>query len=757
MQEKYSSPDFELQYTFTGTDLGATLYPEAVFFRLWAPTAQEVVLRIYASGNPDSDDMAASFLMRPDINGTWIVSVGREYLDHYYDYLVTVEGISRACCDPYARTTGVNGRRAMIFNADETAPDGWQEDICRHRDTPMTDQIIYEVHIRDLTVHPSSGVTHKGKYLGLCERGTSLPDGTPTALDHILALGVTHAQLQPVYDYGSVDESGDLDKQYNWGYDPVNYNVPEGSYSTDPFNGKTRVRELKTLIKTLHENGLGVYMDVVYNHVYDRDDFCFNRVVPGYFSRPGSNGSGCGNDTATERSMVRKYIIDSLYYWVREYHIDGFRFDLAGLIDIKTISEAIKTIHATHPWVRFYGEGWHMDSLVTKPDTPMTDQYNSGMIPEFGFFNDTFRDLLRGSVFDSKEKGFLTGKTGSKNPLRACFMGLTPWACSPCQSINYISCHDNHTLFDRLSLSLPRASREDIARRCRLGAAFTLLGQGIPFLLAGEEMLRSKPLGKGQFDENSYRSPDSVNAIRWSDLEEKTYSEYLAYYKGLITFRQHHSCLRQTDRNHVLSSVKPVPCSDPHTLIFKLRDEQEQMMIIFNSGARPTQIPLPEGTWDLYINESTAGNEPLCSVNESIMVPPLSAFVLAQENKTATNVVAAMIWHDGKFLLCQRPSGKARSLLWEFPGGKVEADETHAEALIRECREELGIQINVSDKVAQVFYSYPDISIALYLYTCTLTDGEPIALEHNAILWISPEEISDYPLSPADAELYKKL
>lgn len=757
MQENYSSPEFEREYTYCGTDLGASVHSEAVFFRLWAPSAHEVTLRLYKSGNPHTDDLIEAVSMHRDIMGTWVTSVGREYMDHYYDYLVTVEGISRACCDPYARTTGANGQRAMIFDAEDTDPEGWSMDSCCHHGTPITDHIIYEVHIRDLTVHPSSAVVHKGKYLGLCERGTSLPDGTPTALDHILNLGVTHVQLQPIYDFGSVDETGDLNSQYNWGYDPINYNVPEGSYSTDPFNGKTRVRELKTLIKTLHENGLGVYMDVVYNHVYDRDDFCFNRIVPGYFSRPGSNGSGCGNDTASERSMVRKYIIDSLYYWVREYHIDGFRFDLAGLIDAQTIREAIKTIRETHPWVQFYGEGWHMSSLVTKPNTPMADQTNSGLIPEFGFFNDCFRDLLRGSVFDAREKGFLTGKTGNKNALRSCFMGLTPWACSPCQSINYISCHDNHTLFDRLSLGLPRASKEDISKRCRLGAAFSLLAQGVPFFLAGEEILRSKPLGKGLFDENSYRSPDSVNAIRWSDLENNLYSDNLKYYKGLIAFRKKFKCLRQVDRDHVVSSIKPVPCADPHTLIFRLHDEQEKMIIIFNNGTRSAQVPLSEGVWGQYINDTEAGTMPICFVTGSVKIPPLSAAVLIQDHSTPINVVAAMICKNGKILLCQRPSHKSRAFLWEFPGGKTEAGETDEEALIRECSEELGVALNVMEKAAQVCYSYPDISIHLSLFRCALADGEPAALEHNAICWVSPDEISGYPLAPADYALWKIL
>ena len=632
MQAHYSSQEYEKKYTYHGNDLGLTLDSDTAYFRLWAPDADSVALRVYESGDCDRNDLMEQIPMEPSTCGTWTVTLPRTMEGRYYDYLVTRGDHPSGCCDPYAKAVGVNGHRSMILDMSSTDPEGWQEDRCIHAGAPMTDQIIYEVHVRDLTVDPSSGIRNKGKYIGLCERGTTLPSGKPTGLDHILGLGVTHVQLQPIYDFGSVDESGDLDAQYNWGYDPVNYNAPEGSFATDPFCGKVRIRELKELIRTLHSNGLGVYMDVVYNHVYDRDSFCFNMAVPGYFSRPGSNGSGCGNDTASERSMVRKFIVDSLYHWVREYHIDGFRFDLAGLIDADTIREAMETIHSTHPNIRFYGEGWCMESLTTKPNIPMTDQAHSDLLPGFAFFNDSFRDLLRGSVFFHKEKGFLTGKTGIKNPLRTVFMGITPWACSPSQSINYLSCHDNHTLFDRLSIALPKASKEDIARRCRVGAAFTMLSQGIPFLLAGEELLRSKPLECGGFDENSYRSPDSINAIRWSDLNDPLYANTLDYYKGLIRFRKAHSILRLQDRSSILRSIRPLTSQDAHTLIFRLSNENEKMLVIFNLGDRSTSVDLPDGAWELFIDENTAGLDPIRTERGRIEVPHCSAKVLIQRS-----------------------------------------------------------------------------------------------------------------------------
>ena len=314
MLQPYSSPDFEASYTYTGTDLGPTWSPEKTFFRLWAPTATDAWVCLYRSGTPGAEDQLDRIPMGPSCRGTWTAEVPGNQEGVYYTFQVLLDEVLWEACDPYARTTGVNGQRAMILDLSATNPSGWEQDCCPHGIMPITDASVYEVHIRDISADSNSHVCHKGKFLGLTETGTNL-DGMPTGLDHIKSRGVTHVQLMPVYDYGSVDESQPKKKLYNWGYDPVNYNVPEGSYATDAADGHVRVREMKQMIKALHANGLGVIMDVVYNHVYEADSFCFNRLVPGYFSRPDSNGSGCGNDTATERSMVRKFIVDSLNYW----------------------------------------------------------------------------------------------------------------------------------------------------------------------------------------------------------------------------------------------------------------------------------------------------------------------------------------------------------------------------------------------------------------------------------------------------------
>ena len=446
MYEEYSSQEFEEKYTYSG-NLGAFWTPEKTTFRLWAPTAEAVSIRLYRSGDPGADDLLAQLRMQPDVCGTWTAERVGNLNGIYYTYVVTVDGQTREVCDPYARTTGVNGCRGMILDLSSVNPPQWDADADPHAGKSITDAVIYELHVRDLSSDPSAHIAHKGKFLGLTETGTKTRGGHPTGLDHIKALGVTHVHLLPMYDFGFTDES-QPHPQYNWGYDPVNYNVPEGSYATDPFHGAVRVAEVKRMVKALHDNGLSVVMDVVYNHVYDAGTFCFNQIVPGYFSRINSkgeysNGSSCGNDTASERSMVRKYIVDSVCYWADEYHIDGFRFDIASLLDTVTINEIMAAVHRKHPNVIFYGEGWDMKTELTKPGVQLAEQTNSALVPGFGFFSDTIRDLLRGSTFDSTAPGFIAGAVVPKEALEACFMGMPSWAAQPDQCVNYASCHDS--------------------------------------------------------------------------------------------------------------------------------------------------------------------------------------------------------------------------------------------------------------------------------------------------------------------------
>lgn len=367
----YSTEEFEKEYTYTGNDLGAVWNKDSTTFRVWAPTAEEVYVNLYETGTPDTADLIESVAMTKGVNGTWVYTKSGDLNGTYYTYTAVLNGVREEVCDPYARTTGVNGKRGMVIDLASTNPEGWENDVNPHVNEGINDAIIYELHIRDLGTHSSSGITNVGKFLSLTERGTKTPGGMATGIDHIKELGITHIHLLPIYDFGSVDETSTNKNLFNWGYDPVNYNVPEGSYSTDPYNGEVRVAELKQMVKSLHEDGISVVMDVVYNHVYNAGEFCVNKLVPGYFSRIDdtgsySNGSDCGNDTASERSMVKKYIVDSVNYWADEYHIDGFRFDLVGLLDTETINEIVTTVHAKHPDVIFYGEGWSMNTAVTK-------------------------------------------------------------------------------------------------------------------------------------------------------------------------------------------------------------------------------------------------------------------------------------------------------------------------------------------------------------------------------------------------------
>ena len=645
MPDYYSNEKFEQQYTYTGDDLGATYTKEKTTLRVWAPTAIDMSVNLYKSGNIEIDTAPyETVYMTKDVNGTWVATLEGDMNGVYYTYLVTTDTDSNEAPDPYARTTGVNGKRSMIIDLAATNPEGWADDKNPHAGEKFTDAIIYELHVRDLSTDPSSGISaaNVGKFLGVIERGTKTPGGKPTGLDHIVNLGVTHVHLLPVYDFGSVDETklADADaNHFNWGYDPVNYNVPEGSYSSNPEDGAVRVSEMKQMVKGMHDAGLSVIMDVVYNHVYDSMGFSFNKIVPGYFSRPNSNGSGCGNDTASERVMVSKYIIDSVNYWADEYHIDGFRFDLVGLIDVDTINGIMETVKAKHPDVVFYGEGWTMGTATTKSGVTLCTQTNSQKVPGFAFFSDTIRNLLKGSTFGSVNAGYISGGAASKAELFDCFTGMPMWCKTPSQSINYISCHDNNTLYDHITMVTPSATVEQRISMNKLGAAFYMTAQGIPFFQAGEEILRSKPDAKDEtgFNENSYNAGDEVNSIKWSTLEDDTYQNVYAYYQGLIAFRKAHPALRLSDANSVNANVSEAETSSAKVVAYQIKGGMEgesasKLFFIFNADQAASSVNLPEGDWNIYVNGEKAGTEILGTASGSVSVDGLSAMVLVQED-----------------------------------------------------------------------------------------------------------------------------
>lgn len=647
----YSTEEFESKYTYTGDDLGAIWTENATTFRVWAPTAEAVSVNLYAGGSEANNNLIESIEMKADVNGTWVVTKDGDLNGTFYTYTVTINGEKTEACDPYAKATGVNGKRAMVIDLDSTDPEGWEDDTNPNADLSITDAVIYELHIRDLGTDENSGIENVGKFLSLTEHGTTTPNGEKTGIDYIKDLGITHLHILPMYDYGSINEMASSDA-FNWGYDPVNYNVPEGSYATDPYDGAVRVSEAKQMVQSLHNDGISVVMDVVYNHVYSGDEYCFNKIVPGYFSRISdtgnySSGSGCGNDTASERSMVKKYIVDSVLYWATEYHIDGFRFDLVGLIDTETINEIIEEVHKVRPDVIFYGEGWTLDTEVTKEGYSMTTQTNSQLVPEFSFFNDTIRDGLKGSVFDNTDIGYVSGADGYTSVIQEAFMGLSEWCTSPSQTINYASCHDNNTLFDRLQESRPDASTEDLIKMNNLTAAIYMTSQGTPFLQAGEEMLRSKVNEDGTFNHNSYNASDEVNSIKWANLEDETYQNVVNYYKGLIAFRKEHKALRMQTAEEVTSHITVVDGLEENVTAFEISGDiegetAEAIYVVFNPNEASTEITLPDGKWNIYIDGEKAGTEVLAAASGTVTVDAISAMVLVKETSSSSSVVVVI-------------------------------------------------------------------------------------------------------------------
>ena len=659
MKDLYDTEAFESLYTYTGNDLGATWSKTKTTFKVWAPTATTVKVQLYTTGSDreNGSKKMGTHTMKKGNNGVWSVEVTGDLNGVYYTYLTTVNGTTEESCDPYARTTGVNGNRAMVLNMDSTDPAGWDKDKSPNKGMSYTDAIIYELHVRDLSIDKESGVKEewRGKFLGLTQTGTKNSSGIATGLDHIKDLGVTHIHLLPSYDYASIDESwseaqkaANTSKQFNWGYDPQNYNVPEGSYATNPYNGAVRVNEMKQMVQTLHANGINVIMDVVYNHVYDAGNFCVNEIVPNYFSRTNgdgtySNGSGCGNDTASERAMVRKYIVDSVKYWADEYHIDGFRFDLVGLLDAKTINQVVDEVHKTHPDVIFYGEGWTMGTAVKPSDTLMSTQANAYATPNFAYFSDTFRDFIKGKN-DEITWGFVQG-TDDGDPeglLMECFTANTPWIRNPIQVINYASCHDNYTLMDKINATKGSSSFAERIKMNNLAAAIYMTAEGIPLIHAGEEMLRTKVDKNGNIIHNSYNSPDYINSLKWGNLSSKDYQNVRDYYKGLVEFRKNHKALRLTTKDDVNKYVKSIWVEN-NVVMFSIATDQikgevsDGILIIFNSNTTSKTFSIYKddsiktGDWKVCVNDKSAGTKVLSTVkNGQVTVAGSSALILVK-------------------------------------------------------------------------------------------------------------------------------
>lgn len=651
ISEAFSTKEFEEAFTYSGDDLGAIYTPEKTSFRVWAPTASEVSLNLYKEGS--GDKVWESLPMLKDEKGTWVYEAVGDYLNIYYTYSVTIEGITREAVDPYAKATGVNGQRGMIIDLDATNPEGFEKEK-RPKLKETTDAIIYELHVRDLSSDSESGIQNVGKFLGLTETGTTNGDNEPTGLDHIKDLGVTHVHLLPSFDYASVDESKTGNEQFNWGYDPQNYNVPEGSYSTDATDGNVRVKEYKEMVQKLHENGIRVIMDVVYNHTYNIEDSNFQKIVPDYYYRKDgenySNGSGCGNETASERSMMRKFMVDSVVYWATEYHVDGFRFDLMGVHDIDTMNEIRMALDEIDPSIMIYGEGWTGGDSVYEESARAT-KANLSKMNGIAAFSDDFRDGLKGNVFDEEDKGFVTGNDAYNEDVKLGIVAATEnsqidmkkltksdkaWASSPSQCINYVSCHDNLTLWDKIATSNSGNSKKERIAMSKLAGSMVLTAQGIPFFQAGEELLRSKPAADGKgFDANSYSSPDSTNSIKWRT--KTTNKEVYEYYKGLIVFRKAHAALRMTKTKDIEENLKFLTDLKGNAIGYTITgspngEKAKEIMVVHNGNNKSIEVELPDTeTWNVYINGEKAGTEILEEVTRAIVVDAVSTTVLVKE------------------------------------------------------------------------------------------------------------------------------
>ena len=648
----YNTEDFENAFYYEGDDLGAVYSADSTTFKVWAPFATAIKLNLYKEGL-EGEAYEVKDMTKGE-KGVWSVKVDGDLNGVYYTYSVTNNDITSEVVDLYARTTGANGKRGMVIDLAKTNPENWDKDV-RPVLLRATDSIIYEMHVRDFTIDESSGVKNKGKYLGLVEKGTKNSAGVST--------GLTHVQLIPVYDYSpnSVDETKLDTPQFNWGYDPYNYNAPEGSYSTDPFNGEVRVNEFKQMVQGFHSSGLRVIMDVVYNHTAESANSYMNLTVPGYYYRMNedgsfSNGSGCGNEVASERAMVRKYIVESVKYWASEYHLDGFRFDLMALIDMETIKQVRTELDKIDPSIIILGEGWAGGgTLLNAYDQSLKKNIYRFEELQVAAFSDDIRDGIKGSVFGDTDTGFASGKLGQEERIKSGVIAATkypgiswadthtdissPWAASPEQVINYVSAHDNLTLWDKIALSNKDDSDEDKVKINLLSASIVYTSQGIPFMLSGEEMLRSK-----DGDHNSYKSSDAINSIKWDNF---TNTEVYEYYKGLIEFRKNHAGLRMTTTEDVSKYLKFIETPSQvvgYTIDGAVEGEvADQLLIIYNASKEAKEVTIPDGTWNVCIKDNKAGIEVIETVTGGkVSVSPISTLALVQGETEDPNAVGSV-------------------------------------------------------------------------------------------------------------------
>ncbi len=614
-QSRYDSR-FENYPVYSGDDLELTVDSSGTRFRLWSPKAQDVVVNLYDNGHTGVP--YKTLPMTHDVStGTWTASVPEKLYGKFYTFKVKHDGkwLSETP-GVWAKAVGVNGKRAAIIDFSTTSPAGWHQDKGPEVRN-FSDVIVYEMHHRDMSMHPSSGIANKGKFLALTEKGTTSPEGEKTGIDHLKELGVTHVHILPSYDYNSVDETNLQSNTYNWGYDPQNYNAPEGSYSTNPSNPAARIREMKEMVKALHDAGIGVIMDVVYNHTAENDGSNFELTAPGYYHRHWDDGrysdaSGCGNETASDRRQMRDYIINSVKFWAKEYHIDGFRFDLMAIHDTETMNAVAAELKKINPSIFVYGEGW------TAGDSPLAAERralkeNVSAMKDIAVFSDDLRDAVKGHYTDASDRGFATGKPGLEETVKIGIVAATahpqvdyskgnnsrfPYAESPEMIVNYVSCHDDLCLTDKLKKSMAGESEENMLNAAKLAQTIVFTSQGTPFMFAGEEVFRDK---KGVH--NSYKSPDSINAIDWSN--KARYRDLFDYYRNLARLRKEHPAFRMTSAEDIARHLvfDEIDSSrEPNLISYSLKDsangdEWKEIKVVFNGASSSRVVNVKKGKW----------------------------------------------------------------------------------------------------------------------------------------------------------------
>ena len=643
---KYQSYDDYPVYE--GNDLELVYSAQSSKFRVWAPTASEVKLLLYDNGSEGA--AYETFDMKRSENGTWKKEIDRNLKGKFYTFQVRIgEKWLDETPGMWVKATGINGKRAAIIDLAETNPDGWENDT-RPPLKNFTDIVLYELHVRDFSMSPASGIKNKGKFLAFTEHGTKNQAGEMTGIDHLKELGITHVHLLPSFDFASIDESKLFENKYNWGYDPLNYNVPEGSYSTNPADPLCRIREFKQMVQSLHKAGIRVIMDVVYNHTSAGEKSHLNLLAPGYFYRMNadstwSNASGCGNETASERPMMRKFMIESLLYWATEYHVDGFRFDLMGIHDIETMNEIRAALDKIDPSIFLYGEGW------TAGNSPLAEEKralkkNARQLENIAVFSDDIRDALKGSWMHAEIPGFVSGTDSLEESVKFGVVAATqhpqvdyskaiyskePYANNPTQVINYVSCHDDMCLVDKLKESRPvGATDEELMRFNKLAQTIVFTAQGVPFIYAGEEVYRDK-MGI----HNTYQSPDSINRINWDNKTK--YKDVFNYYRDLIELRKEHAAFRIPTQEMVQKHLNFMDSIAPNVVAFTLNDhvngeKWKDILVIYNGNRKPVTLDVPQAPWTVVCHDGLIDLSGIMKLKSTkFTVAPSSASIMYVE------------------------------------------------------------------------------------------------------------------------------